>query len=155
MSSLVAGSKAFESNRLDGKTSDNEFISSKDNLTVGHNLARIERGIDGHIDASLSVLPRGLSDFVLRSPGDLCSSGLPYIQTARRLEYCQGLHFETTYCLDTKYGGQLGPKLILRRECRRESGTYLMHWLQLGSFLSQPFLMLLQWEHTCGARCKD
>jgi hypothetical protein len=28
-----------------------------------------------------------------------------------------------------------------------------MHWLQLGSFLSQPFLMLLQWEHTCGARC--
>jgi hypothetical protein len=34
------------------------------------------------------------------------------------------------------------------------SETYLMHWLQLGSFLSQPFLMLLQWEHTCGARCK-
>lgn len=30
--------------------------------------------------------------------------------------------------------------------------TYFTHWLQVGNFLSHPFLILLQWEQTCGAR---
>jgi hypothetical protein len=92
--SLVADdSEAFESKAFDGKTSDNEFISSKESLTVGHNLARKERGIDVHVDASLSVLPRGLSDLMLRSPERRDSSGSPYLHTARRLEHYQYLNF--------------------------------------------------------------
>ena len=83
--SLVAdAADAFDS-KFDGKTSDSEFISSSESLTVGHNFARIERGIDVHVDASLSDLPRGLSDLVSRSP-ERGSSGSPYLHTALRLK---------------------------------------------------------------------
>ena len=89
MPSLVADvSKAFESNGFDGNTSDSEFISNKESRTVRHNLACSERGIDVHTDVSFSVLPRGLSDLVLRSLGRRGSSGSPYLHTARRLIYC-------------------------------------------------------------------
>ncbi len=103
MLSLVGRSEAFEPNAFDGKASDNEFISNKESLTVGHSRARIERGIDVHVDASLSAFSEGLSDLVRRSLERLCSSGSPYLHTARRLNYCQRLHFDTMPCSITEH----------------------------------------------------
>jgi hypothetical protein len=116
MLSLVAGSEAVESNAFDGKTSDSEFISNKESLTVGHSLARIERGIDVHADASLSVLSNGLSDLVPRSLGRLCSSGSPYLQTARRLKYCERLHFDRMHCSIAEHCGSLVQQTMLYEE---------------------------------------
>jgi len=88
--SLVAIiSGALGSKTLDGRTSDSEFISNKESLTVGHNLARNDRGMEVHVDASLSVLPKGLADLEeARSLARRGSSGSPYLHTARRLKSC-------------------------------------------------------------------
>lgn len=86
--SLLADAAEDFGSKFGGKTSDREFIRSRDSLTVGHNFARNERGIEVHVDASLSFLPKGLSDLVSRSLERRGSSGSPYLHTARRLKYC-------------------------------------------------------------------
>lgn len=70
-----------------GNTSESEFISSRDNLRLGHSFNRRDRGIEDHVEASRWLIPRGeaVLDAAASLPDPRGSSGSPYRHTARRL----------------------------------------------------------------------
>jgi hypothetical protein len=67
-----------------GKTSEREFTNNNDNLRLGLNLDRSDRGTDVHVDPKHSFLPAELSEIGVPSL-ERRGSGSPYRHTARRL----------------------------------------------------------------------